>query len=33
MELLACKALETPVMGGNVSLYNESKNKDNLITH
>jgi len=28
----ACKALETPVTGGNVSLYNESKNKDNLIT-
>jgi len=23
----ACKALETPVTGGNVSLYNESKNK------
>ena len=28
----ACKALETPVTGGNVSLYNESKNKENLIT-
>ena len=28
----ACKVLETPVTGGNVSLYNESKNKDNLIT-
>jgi len=28
----ACKALETPVTGGNVSLYNESKNKSNLIT-
>ncbi len=28
----ACKALETPVTGGNVSLYNESKNIDNLIT-
>ncbi|MDC3203339.1 phosphoribosylformylglycinamidine synthase subunit PurL [Prochlorococcus sp. AH-716-C14] len=28
----ACKALETPVTGGNVSLYNESKNKDNIIT-
>jgi len=28
----ACKALETPVTGGNVSLYNESKNKDNKIT-
>ncbi|WP_288262976.1 phosphoribosylformylglycinamidine synthase subunit PurL [uncultured Prochlorococcus sp.] len=28
----ACKALETPVTGGNVSLYNESKNKDNDIT-
>jgi len=28
----ACKALETPVTGGNVSLYNESKNKDNEIT-
>nr|WP_075486737.1 phosphoribosylformylglycinamidine synthase subunit PurL [Prochlorococcus marinus] len=25
----ACKALETPVTGGNVSLYNESKNEDN----
>jgi len=24
--------LETPVTGGNVSLYNESKNKDNIIT-
>jgi len=24
----ACKVLETPVTGGNVSLYNESKNKD-----
>jgi len=24
----ACKALETPVTGGNVSLYNESKNKN-----
>jgi len=28
----ACKAFETPVSGGNVSLYNESKNKDNQIT-
>jgi len=28
----ACKALETPVTGGNVSLYNESKNKENQIT-
>jgi phosphoribosylformylglycinamidine synthase len=28
----ACKALETPVTGGNVSLYNESKNKDKEIT-
>jgi len=28
----ACKALDTPVTGGNVSLYNESKNKDNKIT-
>ncbi|ABB49064.1 phosphoribosylformylglycinamidine synthase subunit II [Prochlorococcus marinus str. MIT 9312] len=28
----ACKALETPVTGGNVSLYNESKNRDNEIT-
>ena len=28
----ACKTLETPVTGGNVSLYNESKNKDNEIT-
>jgi len=28
----ACKALETPVTGGNVSLYNESKNKNNEIT-
>ncbi len=28
----ACKALETPVTGGNVSLYNESKNKDHKIT-
>jgi phosphoribosylformylglycinamidine synthase len=28
----ACKVLETPVTGGNVSLYNESKNKDNDIT-
>ncbi|MBO6972852.1 MAG: phosphoribosylformylglycinamidine synthase subunit PurL [Prochlorococcus marinus CUG1434] len=28
----ACKALETPVTGGNVSLYNESKSKDNEIT-
>ena len=28
----ACKALETPVTGGNVSLYNESKNKNNDIT-
>ncbi len=27
----ACKVLETPVTGGNVSLYNESKNKDNEI--
>lgn len=28
----ACIALETPVTGGNVSLYNESKNKNNEIT-
>ena len=28
----ACLALETPVTGGNVSLYNESKNKNNKIT-
>ncbi len=28
----ACKALETPVTGGNVSLYNESKNKKDEIT-
>jgi len=28
----SCKALETPVTGGNVSLYNESKSKDNEIT-
>jgi phosphoribosylformylglycinamidine synthase len=28
----ACKALETPVTGGNVSLYNESKNKHDVIT-
>ena len=28
----ACKTLETPVTGGNVSLYNESKNKDDEIT-
>ncbi|MBO8232903.1 phosphoribosylformylglycinamidine synthase subunit PurL [Prochlorococcus marinus XMU1419] len=28
----ACKILETPVTGGNVSLYNESINKDNKIT-
>ncbi|MCR8539290.1 MAG: phosphoribosylformylglycinamidine synthase subunit PurL [Prochlorococcus marinus CUG1439] len=28
----ACKALETPVTGGNVSLYNESKNNDNKVT-
>ncbi len=28
----ACNILETPVTGGNVSLYNESKNKDNEIT-
>ena len=28
----ACKVLETPVTGGNVSLYNESKNKNNEIT-
>ncbi|MBO6971339.1 MAG: phosphoribosylformylglycinamidine synthase subunit PurL [Prochlorococcus marinus CUG1431] len=28
----ACKALETPVTGGNVSLYNESKNNNNEIT-
>ena len=28
----ACKVLETPVTGGNVSLYNESKNQDNVIT-
>ncbi len=28
----ACTVLETPVTGGNVSLYNESKNKNNEIT-
>jgi len=28
----ACKALETPVTGGNVSLYNESKNQSNQVT-
>ncbi|ABM71211.1 phosphoribosylformylglycinamidine synthetase II [Prochlorococcus marinus str. MIT 9515] len=28
----ACIALETPVTGGNVSLYNESKNKNNQVT-
>ncbi len=28
----ACRAFETPVTGGNVSLYNESKNKNNDIT-
>ena len=28
----ACIALDTPVTGGNVSLYNESKNKKNEIT-
>jgi len=28
----ACKALDTPVTGGNVSLYNESKNKSNQLT-
>jgi len=28
----ACKVLETPVTGGNVSLYNESKSTDNKIT-
>ena len=28
----ACKILETPVTGGNVSLFNESKNKDNSTT-
>ena len=28
----ACLALETPVTGGNVSLYNESKNENNEIT-
>ena len=28
----ACKVLETPVTGGNVSLYNESKNNDNEVT-
>jgi len=28
----ACKALDTPVTGGNVSLYNESKNQDNSTT-
>ena len=28
----ACIALETPVTGGNVSLYNESKNQKNQIT-
>jgi len=27
----ACKALETPVTGGNVSLYKETKNNDNLL--
>ena len=29
---LACEVLETPVTGGNVSLYNESKNDDGIIT-
>ena len=28
----ACIALETPVTGGNVSLYNESKNNNNQVT-
>ena len=28
----ACIALETPVTGGNVSLYNESKNKNDQVT-
>ena len=28
---IACEALETPVTGGNVSLYNESKNDQGLI--
>ena len=28
----ACVALETPVTGGNVSLYNESKNQNNELT-
>ncbi len=28
----ACIALETPVTGGNVSLYNESKNQNNEVT-
>ncbi len=28
----ACRVLQTPVTGGNVSLYNESKNNDNEIT-
>ncbi len=28
----ACLALETPVTGGNVSLYNESKNQNNELT-
>ncbi len=28
----ACTVLETPVTGGNVSLYNESKNQNNQIT-
>ena len=28
----ACIALETPVTGGNVSLYNESKNQNNQVT-
>ena len=29
---IACKVLDTPVTGGNVSLYNESKNQNNEIT-
>tara|TARA_Y100001933_G_scaffold236244_1_gene258047 strand:+ start:1454 stop:3793 length:2340 start_codon:yes stop_codon:yes gene_type:complete len=28
----ACKVLETPVTGGNVSLYNESKNEEGFLT-
>ena len=32
MGFLKPRALDTPVTGGNVSLYNESKNRDNEIT-